>query len=207
MIRVVQRPHTQLTGRGGSVVSFWRITVMSHTANQSRYPWRRAVALLVLSGLSLAIAPAWGTDKSLVLYLPFDEGNGTVANDASSYKNNGTVVGNAQWVQGHSATALEFVTGSHVTVPEIPQYDVTAQVSVMAWVKTSTVPNWCRVVDKSQYQTSGFDLVLTLTTGYPAPRVLRQQRHVAGRCEDGGERQPMAFHRRHLRQQDAASLR
>ena len=41
------------------------------------------------------------------------------------------------------------------------------EVSLLAWVRATTVPNWGRVIDKSQWQTSGFDLVLTQTAGLP----------------------------------------
>ncbi|MDI6450628.1 LamG-like jellyroll fold domain-containing protein [Anaerobaca lacustris] len=126
--------------------------------------WQAITLLLALGAMTV---PAAAADPSLVLHLRFDEGAGTVAEDASIYRNNGTVVGNAQWVEGVSGTALEFVNGSHVTVPEIPQYDVTSEVSLMAWVKATTVPNWARVIDKSQWQTSGFDLVLTQNVGLP----------------------------------------
>jgi predicted secreted protein len=106
------------------------------------------------------------TDPSLVLYLPFDEGTGATANDLSGYHNPGTVVG-AAWVPGVRGTALEFVNGAHVTVPEIPQYDVTDAVSVLAWVRTTQSPFWGRVLDKSEYQISGFDLCLTAGVGLP----------------------------------------
>jgi len=121
-----------------------------------------AVALGLLMG-----AQVRAVDESLVLYLPFDDGGGITARDVSSYDNPGTVVGDAVWVAGRKSTALEFVNGSRVTIPEIPQYDVTAEVSLLAWVKATTVPNWARVIDKSQWQTSGFDLVLTQNVGLP----------------------------------------
>ena len=140
---------------------------MSCTANHAGIQPKLGIILTALSSLVLMLGSAWGADKSLVLYLPFDEGSGTVAKDASSYKNDGAITGDAQWVEGHKGTALEFVNGSHVTVPEIPQHDVSAQVSLLAWVKTTSVPNWGRVIDKSQWQTSGFDLVLTQNTGFP----------------------------------------
>ncbi len=123
--------------------------------------------LIIVVALGLMTLQARAADKSLVLYMPFDEGAGTTAKDLSSYNNSGTVVGNAGWVAGQKGTALEFVSGSHVTVPEIPQYDVTAEVSLLAWVKATTVPNWARVIDKSQWQTTGFDLVLTQNVGLP----------------------------------------
>jgi len=123
--------------------------------------------LITLIALGLLTLHARAADKSLVLYLPFDEGAGTIARDLSSYSNPGTIVGNAVWVPGPKGTALEFVSGSRVTIPEIPQYDVTAEVSLLAWVKATTVPNWARVIDKSQWQTTGFDLVLTQNVGLP----------------------------------------
>ncbi len=125
----------------------------------------KRLLLLVLFVLGVMGAPALAVDTSLVMYLPFDEGQGAVTNDASSYGNTGDIIGGAQWVEGYQGTALEFVAGSRVTIPEIPQYDVTSDVTLMAWVRCSSVPNWCRVIDKSQYQTSGFDLVLTQNVG------------------------------------------
>jgi len=125
---------------------------------------KRHISFITLV-LGLMLAPALVGDESLVLYLPFDEGEGAVAEDASSYQNSGTVVGDALWVEGYQGTALEFVAGSHVAIPEIPEYDVTAEVSLLAWVKATTNPNWGRVIDKSQWQTSGFDLVLTQNVG------------------------------------------
>jgi hypothetical protein len=122
---------------------------------------------IIVAALSLMTLPAWAADKSLVLYLPFDEGAGTTARDVSTYNNPGTIVGGAGWVAGAKGMALEFVSGSRVTIPEIPQYDVTAAVSLLAWVKATTVPNWARVIDKSQWQTTGFDLVLTQNVGLP----------------------------------------
>lgn len=138
---------------------------MNQRANYLR---SRAIfpAVVSLSALAFLAISARGADPSLVLYLPLDDGQGTVVRDLSIYKNNGTLVGGARWIQGQQGTALEFVGGSHVTVPEIPEHDVTSQVSLLAWVRTSTVPNWARVIDKSQWQISGFALILTQNTGY-----------------------------------------
>jgi hypothetical protein len=123
--------------------------------------------LIAVVALGLMALQASAADKSLVLYLPFDEGAGNTVRDASPYNNPGTIVGSPAWIAGPRGTALEFVAGSRVTIPEIPEYDVTSAVSLLAWVRTSTVPNWARVIDKSQWQTSGFDLVLTQNVGLP----------------------------------------
>jgi hypothetical protein len=116
--------------------------------------------LISLIVLSLIGFPAGAADKSLILYMPMDEGAGSTVGDASPYGNNGEIVGNAVWIPGQSGLALEIVGGSHVVVPEIPEYDVTSAVTVMTWMRTTTVTTWARLIDKSQWQSNGFDLVL-----------------------------------------------
>ena len=56
--------------------------------------------------------------------------------DASSYQNSGEIIGNAAWVQGMVGMALEIVDNSHVVIPEIPEYDVTSEVTLMTWNNT-----------------------------------------------------------------------
>jgi hypothetical protein len=75
--------------------------------------------------LSLVIlGPAWSAlaaaPEGLVVYWPFDEGQGTVATDLSGNGNHGTVEGGALWIQGVLGTALQFngvdcvVRGAHI---------------------------------------------------------------------------------------------
>ncbi len=126
----------------------------------------RLMMILALN-LTLMLTPGMAADPSLVLYLPLDDGEGTVTADASLYENDGVIVGNAQWVPGRIGGALEIVSGSHVEMAEIPQYDITSQASLMTWMRTSSVTTWARLIDKSQWQTSGFDLVLNLDSAIP----------------------------------------
>ena len=142
---------------------------MRHANEKPQREGRRAMSwLLFLSAaLSLMLTPTWAVDDSLVLHLPLDDGAGAIATDASPYANDGDVVGDARWVDGYDGMALEFVQGSHVVVPEIPEHDVTSEISLMTWVKNSGTTTWARMIDKSQYQTSGFDLVLTLNAAVP----------------------------------------
>jgi len=120
---------------------------------------------LVLTGEAYA---AYSADESLILYLPLDEGQGSIVTDASSFKNEGEIVGAAAWVEGNIGMALEIVDGSHVLIPEIPEYDVTSAITLMTWMRTTTVTTWARLIDKSQWQSNGFDLVLNLDTHVPA---------------------------------------
>ena len=71
----------------------------------------------------------------LVGYWKFDEGSGTTASDSSGNGNTGTLHGGATWTVGKSANALDFngVNG-YVQIPQSSSLDVTAQVTVEAWV-------------------------------------------------------------------------
>jgi len=111
---------------------------------------------------------ACAADDSLILYFTFDEGaEEEVVADSSNYKNDGEIIGDAKWVDGKNGRAIELVAPSYVEVPEIPAYDVTDAISLMAWINTSTVSAWARVIDKSQWQDNGFDLALNMDTHAP----------------------------------------
>lgn len=110
---------------------------------------------------------AFSADDSLILYLSLDEGAGDEAVDSSNYKNHGEIIGNTNWVDGKSGSALELASGSYIIMQKIPEYDVTDAVSLMAWVKTTSVTTWARIIDKSQWQDNGFDLALSQLTHAP----------------------------------------
>ena len=110
---------------------------------------------------------AYAVDKSMILYLPFDDGAGNTAKDLSENKNDGEIVGNAKWTDGKHGKCLEFAAGSYVKMNEIPSYDVSEAITLMAWVNTNTVTTWARVIDKSQWQDNGFDLALSQVSAAP----------------------------------------
>ncbi len=79
-----------------------------------------------------------GTEPSLALYLPLDEGQGSTVKDFSHNGNNGILIDSPQWVNGRPGKALEFSAGSRVHIPaygslhsNIFRYAFT----VTAWVK------------------------------------------------------------------------
>lgn len=123
------------------------------------------IRLLIISILAamLLVSYAYAADKSLILYLPLDENT----DDASDNGNAGEVIGDAKWVEGKIDGGIELVAGSYIDIPEIPDYDVTDAVSLMAWIKTSSVTTWARIIDKSQWQDNGFDLALSQATHAP----------------------------------------
>ena len=95
---------------------------------------------LVALCLLLTVTPALHAgldDKSLVLYLPFDEGKGGAAGDGSVHGHDGELVQNPSWVDGQFGKALEFdgTKGQHVVVPINDTLQIREQFSVAFWVK------------------------------------------------------------------------
>jgi hypothetical protein len=80
-------------------------------------PFLMLVCLVILG--PVGSAPA--SQEDLVLYWPFNEGQGTVARDRSGNGNDGVIEGGALWVPGALGTALQF-NGSDALVrgPHIP---------------------------------------------------------------------------------------
>jgi hypothetical protein len=94
------------------------------------------VAIFVLFTLTTSLY-AGLDDKSLVLYLSFDEGKGGTAADGSIYGHDGEFVQNPTWVDGQFGKALEFdgTKGEHVIVPINDTLQLREQFSVAFWVK------------------------------------------------------------------------
>ena len=94
------------------------------------------VAICVLLTLTTSLY-AGLDDKSLVLYLSFDEGKGGKAADSSVHGHDGELIKNPTWVDGQFGKALEFdgTKGQHVKVPINDILQVREQFSIAFWVK------------------------------------------------------------------------
>jgi len=81
-----------------------------------------------------------------VLYLPFDEGKGDVAKDASQYGHDGKLVKNPKWVNGKFGKALEFdgAKGNYVEVPVTDELQLREVFTAEFWVKrdASQIRDW-----------------------------------------------------------------
>jgi hypothetical protein len=76
------------------------------------------------------------TLQNCVLWLPFDEGSGSTAYDASGNGNNGTLVNSPSWVAGQFGDALQF-SGStqYVSLPtNVYGLGITNQATFCAWI-------------------------------------------------------------------------
>ena len=94
------------------------------------------VAVFVLFTLTIPLY-AGLDDKSLVLYLSFDEGKGGNAADNSVHGHDGELIKGPTWVDGQFGKALEFdgTKGQHVKVPINDTLQLLEQFSIAFWVK------------------------------------------------------------------------
>ncbi len=87
-------------------------------------------------------------DQSIVLWLPMNEGNGTVAYDLSDYGNNGTIHG-ATWVveNGHNVLTFDGVD-DYVVVANDSSLDITGDLTIEFWSKYVSGSQNYRVISK-----------------------------------------------------------
>lgn len=99
-------------------------------------------------GASLSMAVQ---KESLVLYFPFDEGKGEIANDASGNNNNGAFKGQPKWGNGKNDSALHFdgaENKNYVEVPDHPSLNPAKEITIMAWIYFDKFHNTAGVISK-----------------------------------------------------------
>ena len=103
---------------------------------------RANIIVLFLTILTMLIIPlasnAGLDDKSLVLYLSFDEGNGDTAKDGSQHGNDGELFAKPSWVDGqYDGKALEFdgTKRQYVKVPINDTLQLREKFTIAFWVK------------------------------------------------------------------------
>lgn len=105
--------------------------------------------------LFIAVSVQAGLQDGLVLYLPFDEGQGKEVNDLSGRKHNGKIE-KAEWCNGKFGKALKFNgTDSFVEVPFSDDLNITEGITLGAWVTANVPfsPEWRGIINarKSTY--------------------------------------------------------
>jgi concanavalin A-like lectin/glucanase superfamily protein len=89
-----------------------------------------------------------GLDATLVAAYGFDEGSGSVLHDATVNHLDGTLAGQTWTASGRHGGALTF-NANYVTVPDSSALDLTAGVTIEAWVyPTVTLGSWATVALK-----------------------------------------------------------
>jgi hypothetical protein len=106
---------------------------------------RRSFVLPVFVLLSLLALPylAQTLDtEGLVLYLPFDEGQGEDTADLSGNGNDGTLENNAERVDGHFGKGVYLAEiPDHVEVPDSPTLDIEESLTLAIWANIEGLPD------------------------------------------------------------------
>jgi len=99
--------------------------------------------------------------EGLVLYLPFDEGEGKETKDLSGNGNDGTLKKGPKWVDGKFNKALEF-NSNYVEVPDASSLDLEKEVTIAVWIKPAlNSPNgWGTVVTKGADAAENYELLV-----------------------------------------------
>ena len=84
--------------------------------------------------LALGLAGS-AVHADLVGHWPLDEGQGTVAFDATDNGNDGALRGDPQWVPGVSKSALQFDADDDVDCGNAPILNLTGPLSIAVWIK------------------------------------------------------------------------
>lgn len=95
----------------------------------------RIIISLISVFILLSISISSYAARDLVLYLPFNEGSGQIANDLSKFKNNCSLKGNPKWIDGKFGKALEFDGKTWGEVPNSPSLQITDALTIETWVK------------------------------------------------------------------------
>ena len=96
--------------------------------------YRKSILFVLM--LSLVLTSVVKAD--LIGWWRFEEGSGTFAADSSDYGNDGTVNGNAQWVEGYFGGGLELDGSSAwVAIDGIADDLTENNLTVSAWIKTT----------------------------------------------------------------------
>jgi hypothetical protein len=88
------------------------------------------VVLLLLVGRMQCAEP-----KGLIAQYHFDEGSGLTVKDSSGNRQDGIVVGRADWVSGVNGTAIRFDGLSRVNIPSSALLSLTQGVTITVWIK------------------------------------------------------------------------
>jgi hypothetical protein len=92
------------------------------------------LAMLILVVLPTTLGRVTA-DDTLVLYLPFTEGEGKATSDHSNYGNHGVLIGEVQWVEGKYGKAIQpMLESGYVEVASSDSLKIKNQITLMAWI-------------------------------------------------------------------------
>jgi hypothetical protein len=114
--------------------------------------------LIYLISFVLVLSIAGSASAELVAHWKFDEGSGNVAHDTSGNGNDGTFIGDPQWVTGKIGGALEFDgTSDYIEIPFSESLRVINQgdFTLTAWFRPDEIPTEYKAVLQQGDDASG----------------------------------------------------
>ncbi len=95
--------------------------------------------LLTCFVLVLGLFPAIAAKADLAGWWKLDETSGTIAYDSSPNGNDGTLVGDPQWVAGRVDGALEFDGDDWVNIGSPPELVITGAITITCWINPAVL--------------------------------------------------------------------
>jgi hypothetical protein len=140
---------TQVNGLTNNTTYYWRVMAVNGVAGSA---WSQTWSFTTVS------------DNPLVAQLKMDEGSGTVLIDASDYSNNGTTIGNPQWVTGKTGQALQLDGSSqYATVANSTSLNPANAITLAAWVRPLQSGTQYIIKKAISNTTDGYELSLSNT--------------------------------------------
>lgn len=121
---------------------------------------RLFIISLSIIGAILLSAPGYAVQpQHIILYLPFDGGEGDTVKDVSGGNLKGTFVGDPTWVDGKFGAALEFDgTDDYVEIERDARIEPSKEISLAVWVKLNTNTGNYEVARKQLPNGNGYDM-------------------------------------------------
>jgi len=109
-----------------------------------------------------------------------DEGSGTVIHDATSYANDGTLIGSPAWVAGVSGQAVALNGGTqYASVPHSASLNISSALTLAVWIKPSMLATQ-PVIAKETYGTPVWGYALELSSVAPGRPFFRLDNNTPG---------------------------
>jgi len=115
--------------------------------------WYLTLATLawILVQTSPVAAFSANSDPNLIALYKLDETAGITAKDSSSHANDGTLMGDGQWVTGWLGGALEFNgSNTYMDCGDDPDISVTDSITIAAWLNCNSFGDWRGIATKGQ---------------------------------------------------------
>jgi len=126
-------------------------------ANDTTYYWRidEINAGGTTTGTVWSFTTVAGTGNQIIGWWQLDDASSSTATDSSAYGNDGTLVGNVAWTDdAEQGWCLDFPGNptDYVTIPNESDYDLTGNMTVMAWMKAGYIDwrNFSTIIAKGQ---------------------------------------------------------